>query len=285
MAFLSYQRRQTFIIASVCIIIVIGTLIYVYGPSWNESREQNTPIKGSLEVNSNTIGDLANGDWKKTFFAVSSSTDSAYKTESAASSSVPEVLTQTDMLGREFFAAYAQLRQSGLTSDTNAINSAANLVVSNAVARIPSPAVYETKDLKILEANDVNTLTAYSSKLSSILGTNFPKTNETVIVGEALDADDMSILKGIDPIISDYQATLKALVTMNVPKSLATYHVSLLNGVSLQIFNAQALRNLETDPVRGLAAINMEIPAMETITGALEKIAAYLKTKGISFTY
>ncbi len=95
----------------------------------------------------------------------------------------------------------------------------------------------------------------------------------------------MTGLKDIDPIIKKYELALKTLVTASVPQALVSYDLDIVNGLSVQLYNAQAMRLVDVDPIRGLAAISQETPARTAINDGALQIKTYLQERGIPFTY
>jgi hypothetical protein len=68
-----------------------------------------------------------------------------------------------------------------------------------------------------------------------------------------------------------------------VPQILAQSHLDLINGLSSQVFNAQALRNSDKDPLTGLAAIGMEIKSLQVIANSMAKMQRIFTEQGIVF--
>ena len=280
-----HQNRQTVIIATICLIVVIVVAFYVYNPFGMSTKEVNRPsIDTTTLASSSKPLDISNTDWQKDFYSVSSSTNGSYVGDTKrASSTAP--LTNTDIMGRELLANYLQLQKTGQTSNKDAVTFVANQLVDNAMSRMATAAVYYSTDINISKKYDVASLTSYSNGLSKILDTSMPKKNEVYVVTDVADTGDMSLLKNIDPIIDGYKQTLQSLLSIPVPEPLSPYHLMLVNGVSMQFFNAQQLRKISSDPLSGLAAVNQEVPAMEQTSGALDQIKSHLLDKGIVFVY
>lgn len=287
MAF-SYQRKQTILIAIICIIVIIVAAIYTYWPILeNNIRKQDTKSLTSTPqaTNENIIPIASSTNWQKDFYTVSSST-TAYKTIDSPTTSVDtEPLSNTDIMGREFFVAYTQLQQAGKTNDNTAVSSVANQVIANAAARLPTPKTYRLSDLNISNSSDLAALQKYATTLSNILQNEMPKQNEVNIVSNAVDSGDMTILKQLDPVISSYKVSLHDLLAMPVPQSLSSYHLRLVNGVNLQLFSTQSFTTMSTDPVSSLSAIDMETQALNQTSGAIDDLRALLIASGVINAY
>ena len=138
-------RKQTLVISVACLVVVLGVAVYVYYPMWGNS--QNSASSKSLVLSTPTSMDplststSTNSDWQKTFFSLPSITRDEAST-TASSTSIPEKLTQTDILGRNFFMAYTQLKQTGLSSDPDSINKVASQLADDTVAQLKQQKIY-----------------------------------------------------------------------------------------------------------------------------------------------
>lgn len=272
-------HTSTVIISIVCILVVLGTTIYVYRPSTDSNLATQDLITTPTSLDQ--VATVSNNDWQKAFFGGGTNSNTKNGTASTQSSS-PEKLTDTDLMGRDFFVAYAQLHQSGMDTNQQSVDAAAKQVITNYVARMPSPTLYTKDAITTTKADDTKTLQAYARSVKLTLQSDMPSQNEAVIIAQAYDANDLSLLKKIDPIIAGYKKTIKDLLGTTVPISMASYHVSLINGISRALYNAEALRNTDTDPARSVVAINQEVPALQAISDAISNIQAYLTARGVN---
>ena len=111
-----------------------------------------------------------------------------------------------------------------------------------------------------------------------------PAQNEAVIASNALDKGDMTMLQQIDPVIAIYKKTINSLLATPVPQSAIQYHMDLVNGFSMELSNATALRNIDNDPLQSLNAIGQEVPALQRINTALANLQKYFNTSNVTFT-
>lgn len=278
-----YPRPQTLLIFVLCLIVVGTTAFYMNG--WTFKNRVAFDQKSSL--NPISIGNQApisaSTDWQKQFY--DGKTDSqAFKPAKAATKVVlkEEPLTPTDQVGRNFFTKYVQLRQAGLNNDSQSVTAAVNQVIAEGIASVPTPKVYSDKDIHVVNESPI-VIKTYAEDLLNILKSSMPATNESEIALNAYEKGDMSALKDLDPIIASYKAGLNRLLSTPVPQSLAGYHLDLVNGLSMQIFNAQSLRRSDTDPVTGLAAINLEVKSLQAISTAVANMQNYFASAGVSF--
>ena len=278
----SYPRKQTFIIFIICLFFVIGTSFLVNGVPSTKNRVayQNTTSQPKIITSGNYIE--TEGDWQKAFLdtknniKINSSTIVEDKTKE-------QPLNPTELLGRNFFTKYVQLKQSGLTTDTDAVNTITTQIINDGVSSIKGPNSYTAKDIKILSGSDITIIKKYAEDLMKILKDSMPEKNEAEVAMIAFESGDMSILQEIDKIVTGYRNAVNKLIATPVPQILAQSHLDLINGLSSQVFNAQALRNSDKDPLTGLAAIGMEIKSLQAIANSIAKMSRIFTEQGIVF--
>ena len=276
------RNRQTVVISVICFLVVIVTLVFVYGFPNNGSETKD--LSANITTTQQDVS--TSTDWQKSFYEVAGSSTKYYNTDMASSSnssSSPEVLTNTDILGRNFLVTYAQMYQAGVDSDSSTINTVASKLASNSLSNVGPPKVYYTEDIKTV-SDSPTSAGAYAQSLGQILALAIPPENEAVIAQNAFDKADMTILKKIDPIIDGYKKAISSLLETPVPKSASQYHLELINGLGMELFNAQSLRHVDSDPVTGLAAISQEIPALQRINTNLLNLQGYFNTNNITIS-
>ena len=134
----SLPRPQTVLIFLICSITVGMVALSVYGwPNFGKFSYSNNTIAQIPAPITATASDFGGqNDWQKQFFE--NDKTGAYKatektTAKPAAKNLP--LTATDLLGRNFFTKYVELRQSGLSSDAKAVNNAAAAVMVGGKAK------------------------------------------------------------------------------------------------------------------------------------------------------
>lgn len=277
-----YLPKQTSIIFVICLLVVGGVYLYVYGKP-NLKASQKMAFSVGDKIPEVSVANSANtSDWQKQF--VSKDNPTAFKTPPKASPDLSrEPLTTTDLLGRDFFTKYMQLRQAGLTTDEQSVNQATNQIIADSLSAIPTPQAYSAKEISVIAADDIVSLKNYASTLIGILYTSMPEKNEAEIAMEAFQKDDLTLLGNIDPIIKEYKNALEKLRETSVPQSLSQYHLDLINGLSMQYFNAQSLRQAGNDPIRALAAVGLEVKSLGIIANALANMQVTFTKAGITF--
>ncbi len=284
---ISYPRKQTFFIFLTSLIAVGATALYIYGwPSFGQvSYSDNSLAQMPISATGNAIDSAVNTDWQKQFYTNDKSGSYKAPTKTTASSATKDLpLTATDLLGRNFFTKYVELRQAGLTNDTAAVNNATKQLIADSVAGVAEPKKYTLSDVKIISADsDLSSTKAYAQKITDILKSSMPVQNEAEVTMNAFDKGDMSLLKNIDVITNGYKSALAQLLATPVTQALANDQLDLINGLSLQIFNARALRRADVDPVTALAAISLEVKSLQTIATSVGNMQNFFAKAGISF--
>ncbi len=275
-----YPRKQTVIIFIVCIVVIALMIWYSYGQKTPQKQNQQGTIATASENINQVSTTSVSTDWQKQFFgsATSSVKLSAKKTDTTTEAP----LTFTDQLGREYFAQYMMAKQAGLEEDADVMNSINNRFIGR-VANIANPTIYFMKDTSILPDSGINQIAEYGKNLMKILS-NLPAEDAAIIANDAFNNGDMALLEKIDPIIAKYESIVSGLRVLPIPQSASQYHLDLLNSISVALYNAKSLRNVEKDPTQGLAALGIYVTGLQNIITALSNIQDYFTSNGIVFS-
>ena len=280
----NYPRKQTLFIFFICLILVLGTAIFVNGfPSTKKQVSYKNDSNKTVVVANDNTEVSGSPEWEKSFFDEQEKVSVKNTKNLEKVAPAKENLNPTDLFGRNFFTKYTELRQSGLTNNTSAVNNAVSELIGESLTGIKGPTMYTLKDIKSTTNVDTESVRQYAQNLMSILGDWMPAKNEVEILTSALESGDMEKLKEIDKIVVGYKTALNRLKATDVPETLALPHLNLINGISMQIFNAESLRNADKDPLTGLAAISLEVKSLETIALAIGKMQNIFSLAGISF--
>ena len=280
---MSYPRRQTLVIFAVCAVALIVVALYKYRTASSApsaaSAEENVVVSAAPTTTPALSDDT---DWKKAFEQGGSASSGAFNTGSSADSNSDASLTPLDVLGRNFLTQYATLKQNGLTQDPATVDDVMSQVASQSIAGMATPKVYASADIQTIPTSPAATR-QYGKDINAIFARDLPSQNEAILAQKAFDDNEMSELTAIDPVINGYQAMLNDLLALPVPQPLATDHLALINGVSIALYNAQSFRHMDTDPVRGMAAVSLELAGLQGMSSALTNIQDYFVSSGIAF--
>lgn len=278
-----YPRKQTIFIFIIALMAVGGVAYYVHGgfPDKKSDITQSDETAPLIATASQSLP--ANTDWQKQFLDKTNN-DTIFKSSSKNSEKPTyDAPTATEILARNFMVKYKAIKDSGISPDDKTVAQIMSQVAQESLVATKNPKTYTITDLKnITEKNDYSTFREYSQNIKFILTTYFHQKNEVAIARTASEENDLSTLKNIDPIIRDYGKAISGLLTTAVPKELVTYHVRLLNAVSMSLYGAQAFRKMEADPITALSATSLEVPAIQQMLDSISGIEQILLKKGIS---
>jgi hypothetical protein len=284
---IAYPRTHTIIILVICGITVTSVAMYVYGDFFSPSHKNEL---GAVEVVPTSISDanqlVETAGWKDTFFNVTDK-NNLYGTTSSKNSrgnSPREVLTATDLFGREFFSKFMTLRQAGMVSNSDAKEALVNQVIESGQLITDSPKVYSLVDLNISNTEDNITRQVYANNVAKTIKNHQPRENEGVIAKEALETGDANRLADIDPIIIAYSSVRSDLLDISVPSSLASYHLNLVNGMSEAVANALSLRNTLDDPLQTLSTLSRYQTTEKNFFNTVVDMRTYFNNNSIIFS-
>jgi hypothetical protein len=263
----AYPQKQTVIIFALSVLIVGGVAFYVF--QGREARQTaHAASLQPIEVSTQTIPAViaSDTDWRKQFLTATSSSFAAPKLatqkETFASS------TATYSLGQNFITQYVLLRQSGQSGDMSAINTSMDQVASKSIDTIDGPATYTASHVSVVN-DDVAARAAYAQIIGTVAARYEASNDEADVAASAFENEDMSHLAELDPIISDYRSMITALLSVRVPRPLAQYHINLLNGLSALVYSSEAFRHMDTDPMKGFAAIKTDAVGTQAVDNML----------------
>ena len=262
----------------VAILLVGGAfLLAEYRNKQTENIYTNTIIE-KPNYNENIESDI---DWKKILLVNDYATTSG---STGDSNKVNEKLTATDLLGRDFFARYMELRQMGGANDKLSQEQLVTEILESGVM-LSTPKIYTVADILIKYDDNTDSLKKYGNDAGGIIKSNsISSRNEAIITKDAIDTDNMKILKELDPIIKSYRNTLTSLLKVQAPQSISNMHLDLVNSMSSLVFIAEGLRKVDVDPLAGIQAIARYTATMQQFAASVNNIKNKLLPLGIVYS-
>ncbi len=204
--------------------------------------------------------------------------------ETSSSKTPTEDLTPTDLLARDFFARYMELRQAGLSQDPQSQIEVAQQVVTKSGIVLSAPKLYNLSSVKTRKDDSATSIRQYGNDVGNLF-LKYPINgrNEAVIAKEALEKEDLDILKELDPIITTYQNIVNGLTTIETPASLSQTHLDLINGMKISLFVAQSFRKSGADPVLGLQATSQYLEGARKLFDAFLSVRQKISLMGIQY--
>jgi len=195
-----------------------------------------------------------------------------------------ETLTSTDVLARDFFARYMELKQVGLSTDKQSQEELVGQVLKSGLI-LDNPKKYELKDIIVITDTSKEAIKKYGNDIGAVFKKyNANNRDEAVIAKEAIDKEDYKILKEIDPIILNYKNIINNLLRIPAPQSVSNSHLSLVNSVNIFLFVSESLRKIDVDPVKGLQGVSRELEAAKALDDALRSIKDRLYSIDITYS-
>ncbi len=237
-------------------------------PDWKEVLIGTDPDNPDSDGDGISDGDeLAQGSSPKTYGTAPEET--AYV--------APRGLPTTDALTRELLSKYADVRKDGVVTEEETRSIIADLVAARVPSSSPAPS-YTFASLSV--EDDVN-LSAYENSLTEALRkAGEVREYELNVFARAISENSAPELAKLAATAAVYDAIRDHLLTLEVPRDLASEHLALVN--ELSAFSS-AVRDLSTwggDPLDALALINAFSETEERMASAMGEV--YAATRALS---
>ncbi len=202
-------------------------------------------------------------------------------TKKAAAKTVLEDKSVTGEIGRELFANYMHAKTSGATIDANLQQQ----IITQTFANKNFDISYKTFSNSDVIVNSVNDLRVYGNSLGLAFytGRTDNPVSEIEILNSSLTKNDKEGIAKLDPIIKSYSAIIDSLKLVSVPKDLVPFHVSLLNSTAKVLGDIQAFRNIFTDPLIGLKAVQNYYPDLQAFQKSIADISDIFGKNNVKF--
>ncbi len=196
-----------------------------------------------------------------------------------------EKLEPVDLISRDFFARYMELRQSGASADKASQQELVNNTVNKIKLSEAKP--YMSSEIKVRADNGKESVKIYGNEIATIfkkyafVGTG--TRNEGVIAKDALGQQDENILKELDPIIQSDKNIVNGILKTEAPQAMATMHLDMLNSMNTILFVAQSFKKVIADPLAGIQASIQYIPSRNGLIKSMRAVQSYFKYLGITY--
>lgn len=220
---------------------------------------------------------VGDDSWKNSLKVVSPG--AAEKVLGAGAESVtdlPKATTTTELIARELVVRYAkaQISKGGTPLDSTEME---------AITRTLSEKTGSSDDIKEYSENDfvlvttsTSTIETYKKELTAVLNAFGKKKieNELSIVAAAVYSKDSSKLAPLAGNIANIQKFIKDLLALNVPRSVATFHISMVQGYANILSGVIDMQQAMDDPIRGMRGVAKYNNGL----GLIDKAVAMLRT-------
>lgn len=165
-----------------------------------------------------------------------------------------ENLTETEKFSRELFSTIVTLNQTGNIDQVtiDALSTSLSERINNPVYK----RVFTTADIKITDNETRQALQKYSDELNAIYSKYHTKKGVPVILQELIDDEEnLEILAELDPIIAQTGNIISESLKIQVPRSISSLHLDLINSTERILENTKDMRLFDTDIIVAISAI------------------------------
>ena len=289
--------KKNAILVAIAVLLVGGSFIFAEKRNKEAENVYVAPVQVSSDSSPSTVAAGATEDtdgdgvmdWEEILLGTDPKdpkSKEAKPTQGAVTADLTitkkEELTPTDIISRDFFAKYMELRQLGMSNDEASQEQIAARTAGNIV--LPQPKQYTLSDVLVKADDSKEAMRQYGNQILTLFINHTIKSrNEAVIAKDAMDKEDPEILKELDPIIQNYKNIINALLKVQAPQSMGIMHLDLINAMNAALFVAESFKKVESDPIAGIQAVNLYLPTEKKLINATSAIKSYFSFLGVTF--
>lgn len=281
---------KRFLIRGGVAIIIVGLLLTIQTDSVKNlfSKDKKTALLRSEATVGEVVGKDSNNngiaDWEERLWGLDPTkltTDGvANKTiieqkrkQLTPNESDSEPLNETDRLARELFSVTTALSQSGLGVD-DGLSKVGGKIGEN----IPTPDIaphYAKTSVKTVTTSG-KTLIAYRSALQKSLKNYSETLPEIEVIIQGLENGNTTQLDALNKTVAFYRSLTGQLLSMNVPRSVAQYHLDLINSTYGLAQSFEKMKVLDDNGIKAMVGFAEYRYHTEKINSAAESITTFL---------
>lgn len=199
----------------------------------------------------------------------------ALQGENSASS---ENLNETDILARQLYGLTTAVSQSGSITSNGFASIGADL--GKTIDLKEPKNKYSINDIPSVKTTSAS-LKAYFNNVSNIVATYDDDVEEISLIISALENEDFSKLNELSQKAIEYKALGKKLKDIKTPIGVASYHLSIVNGLYGMGESFEYISELENNGINALAGISIYKNYALSMDQALINMHDYLLQYGI----
>lgn len=147
------------------------------------------------------------------------------------------------------------------------------------------PKNYQSSQLKTVNLENREVIKAYASAISSTLSDyDKPRDNEAGLVIKAIDNKDASLLIPLITSKAKYEATVKSLSVMKVPKSASSIHLVIINSLQKMSSLLTLMQQALSEPALALQASQEYLKANLEFALSLKLLNQYFQKQNLTFS-
>ena len=190
-----------------------------------------------------------------------------------------DTITETDKFAQQFFASLTAMKQSGQINENTINNISTSLGQSIVDPNLIDK--YTEKDINLTQNDNINEQNTYYENAKKLfeqykkedLGSELEIVS-TIVSSNKLENEQDSINK-LTNIANAYKSFAQKMVELEVPESLAQYHIQIVNNSNNTGVSVKNMINIIDDPIIGLSGLSQYQKYSDELiasVGDLEKI-------------
>lgn len=267
-------------------ITLVGGTLYMRA---SEAATKSAPTGLSVVANTNPYIEVkdedGNGvpDWEEDLSAnvIASIKDTVNPYDVATETPYEPPTTFTGKFAESFMQDYLSQKTAGASFEdpTAFVNTAVESINKNTRSKR-----YSRPDVRTIPDSDV-AVRDYGNSIGKIM-LSYPggKENEINILGRALEANDPSVLKELQPAREAYEGLIRDTLTVPVPESLVNEHLALLSVYEAVLSDIKAMEVMFDDPLYSLARVRVYTEDATNLGYAIQSLYRTLAGRGVVYT-
>ena len=162
-----------------------------------------------------------------------------------------KTLTKTDVLSRDTFTAYLQLRKSGALSEKAIVEDTLDRTIRENT-EVDNSIEFTLTDLNTTSSTPSSRRSYKNSYQAATQTLQALRYDELELFAQFLYNDDDAAFRQIAINRDIYQKFNEALLSMSVPEDVAPIHLELVNNIAIAIRSLDGIINVEEDPLNSL---------------------------------
>lgn len=185
-------------------------------------------------------------------------------------------LSENETLSREFFAIIMSLQESGNLNEESL--DAVSQTIGEKITATPISDIYNINMLSTIKNNPANTQ-AYYNSLSKLINKYDQEDlgRELTFISVGISTNDPGAIALAVKIAGSYRAFAKDALKIQVPTTLATIHLSLLNNYEKTAISIEDMSEVLDNPLNGMKALINYKKYTDGIVSDIEKLSTDLQ--------
>lgn len=186
------------------------------------------------------------------------------------------LITENEMLSREFFATIISLQQTGNLNEESL--KSLSEAIGEKIETKPIEDIYTLREVTLAKDSE-STNRNYRDSFASLV-TKYENSDigsELILISQGIGNNDPQALFAAKTVASAYRSFGKELLTISTPGAIGKIHLSLANNYEKTAQSIEGLTQILIDPIIGMRAIINYKQYTDAIVFDIEKISEILQ--------